>query len=277
MKKILAILICVCLLCVSSFSCFAAIDLAQAKAEAEVSEVEGETSVFDKAMDVISVIQFEGAVTNEEILEGADNLYNDTFIDKDVYDEIYRIVESGMLDADPEIDPGENEDIFNEITEILNDDTLSLTEKISKIANILKGLPAEEIESILNDLNAAGILDDETYTAISNAINGDNSILGGNDTEDGSPISGIKDLLSGILGMLGIGGGSDDNNNNNSGNNASKPDATSTDSTKNPDSSKFEGEGTKTGDYALVSVAGVALAAGAALILTKVKKNENDD
>ena len=262
MKKVLTVLVAVFLVAASCLSVFAA-------------PSSDEFTVYDEAMDVISSIDSMGATTDEEILEAADELYNDAIIDEDVYAEIYRIVENGLLHENEEISStvSSEEALFNEISAILNDDSLEVTEKVSKVAEILKALPAEEVETVLNELNAAGIIDDEMYSMISDAINGNNSILGGIDTEDGTPISGISDFISGILGALGIGGGSDTPSDD-----TSKPanDKTSTDATTNPDSGKFEGAGAKTGDYAVVSVAGVALAAGIALVLTRVKKDKED-
>lgn len=263
MKKVLTVLVSVCLIAASCLSAFAA-------------PSSDEYTVYDEAMDVISSIDYMGAATDEEILEAADELYNDAHIDEDVYAEIYRIVESGLLHADEETSSSvssEEEELFNEISAILNDDSLEITEKVAKVAELLKDLPAEQVETVLNELNAAGIIDDEMYSMISDAINGNNSILGGIDTEDGTPISGISDFISNILGMLGIGGGSDTPSDD-----PSKPanDKTATDATTNPDSGKFEGAGAQTGDYAVVSVAGVALAAGIALVLTKVKKDKED-
>lgn len=259
MKKLLAILVSICLVAVSGLSVFAL-------------PSPDEYTIFDQANDIIDFIILDGAKSDDEILDAADNLYNDTYIDQDVYNEIYRIIENGLREEDVTDGPSENEDIIAEITDIINDDSLDIGAKVSKIVEILRALPGEQIQSVLDDLLAADVIDDATYTAISDALNGSSSILGGIDTGDGSPISGIGDFLSGILGMLGIGGGDSPNENN--GGTPSNP-TTPTDS--NPNSSDFEGGNSKTGDYAVASVAGVAVVAGLALVLTHAKKDENND
>lgn len=277
MKKILTVLVAVCLVATSCVSAFAA-DSDWAKkipsfknaeestvVEDSATDVAEEPTLFDEAVSVIQSIQFAGAKTDDEILEAADELYNNTTIDKDVYDEIYRIIENGLYDTGN----GSNasEDVLAEVESIFADDSLSIVEKITKVADILKKIPAEEAETILNQLKDSGVIDEDTYNKISDAINGNNSILGGNDTENGSPISGITDFISGLLGSLGIGGSGDGD--------ADAPDKGNS-SSSNSNSSDFEG-GNATGDRLPFAVAGVAVVAGLALVLTKVKKNKDNN
>lgn len=270
MKKMLTILVAVCLVATSCVSAFAAnddwsADIPSFADDIKTAAPDEEPTLFDEAVAVIESIQFAGAKTDSEILQMADELYNDTTIDKDVYDEIYRIVENGLYDTGN----GSNapESAFDAIKDIFEDDSLSTLEKISKAAAILTKLPAEEAQTILGKLKDAEIIDEETYNKISDAINGDNSILGGNDNETGSPISGIKDFISGILGALGIGGSGDGNDDPSNGGNTTKP---------NNNSSDFEGD-KATGDRLPIAVAGVAVTAGLALVLTKVKRNKNNN
>ena len=289
MKKILAIMIALCLVSASCVSAFAA----NGKSDFGIPSFDDvvvddtddaeEYTLFDEAMEIIDLIRdVDGAVTDEEILDIADHYYNDTYIEKDVYDEIYRIVENGLHNSnEPSTDAADNiDDIINKITDIINDDSLSIGDKVSKIVDILKVLPEETIERVLNELKAAGVINDDIYSMISDALNGNGSILPGGDTD--SPLSGIQGLLSGILGMLGLGGDSDngsDTPNNTPDNSNSGSDSSSDSSSDNvsADAGNFEGSNAKTGDYAIASVAGIALAAGVALVLTKIKKNDNND
>ena len=275
MKKFLAVLIAVCLISVNCFAAFAAdasdygIPSFESKAAAGDDSTTGEEpTVYEEAMGWIENIRNEGAVTDEEILEAADNYYNDTTISEEVYAEIYRIVENGLHRTDEPTTDASTEDIIAEITAIINDDTLAIGDKVTKIVDLLRARPAEEVENILNELNASGIIDDNTYAMISDAING-----GGSEDNGDSPVSGIQDFISGILDMLGIGGGGDDTDPANPSGGSTNNNSSSTSS----DSGNFEGDNAKTGDYAIASVAGIAVVAGLALVLTKIKKNDKND
>ncbi len=284
MKKILAILVAVCLMSVSCISAFAANDFdfgipsfgSDAETTEEATTSDRELTLFEQAMNLIENIEADGAVTDEEILAAADEMYNDTTISKEVYDEVYRIIENGLHSHGESSTAEQNESIINEITAIVNDDSLSIGDKVTKIVDLLRGLPSDRIETILNDLRAAGVIDDNVYNMISDMLNGDNT-----DVTNPSPVSGIQDFISNILEMLGIGGGDDevvtdvtpDDADTNNGSDSSD----SSNSSSSADSGNFEGSNAKTGDYAIASVAGIAAVAGLALVLTKIKKNDNND
>ena len=146
---------------------------------------------------------------------------------------------------------------------IMNDSSLSATEKITKMYDLIKDLPAEEVQKILDTAKDKGIIDEETYNKLSDLFNGNGKVEIPEISGDG-----IKDLVSKVLGKLGIGGGNggnDDNSNGGSGSGSSGSGSNKTD---------FEGGNAKTGDYTIASVAGIAAIAGVALVLTKKK---NDD
>ena len=146
---------------------------------------------------------------------------------------------------------------------IMEDSSLSATEKITKMYELIKDLPAEEVQKILDAAKEKGIIDEETYNKLSDLFNGNGKIEIPDISGDG-----IKDLVTKILDKLGIGGGNGGNggdNSNGSGSGSSGSGSNKTD---------FEGGKAKTGDYTIASVAGIAAIAGAALVLTKKK---NDD
>ena len=175
-------------------------------------------------------------------------------------------------------------DIINDIRNILVDDSLSTTDKVSQVAGKLVGLPIDQVKNILDTLHAQGTIDDNMYSQISDALNNlsidniSNLIPGGGEGGEGG---GIGDLLSGltggsgggildtILGLFGLGGGGDEGGSSNGGSSNSGSSSSNTGS-----STSFQGGTAKTGDYAVASVAAVAALAGVAFVLTR-KKNED--
>ncbi|MBE6827975.1 MAG: LPXTG cell wall anchor domain-containing protein [Ruminococcaceae bacterium] len=289
MKKALTVLISICLvfaLCVSSF----AIDLGPtsdtvSKVTSAVSGITDSSSEEDvkKAADsVLDILKKAGVKTKEDAADAAEQLYNDVVIEKNVYDALKKAIDTD--ESFGEATKAES-DIINEITSIINDDSIGTTDKVTKIASKLAGLPAEEIQKILDTLHDNGTLDDDMYSKISDAINnisidkisdiipgggaggGIVDLLGGIGGGD-SPISGI---LSTVMGLLGLGGGDEGGEKkSNSGSSSGSGSSSSGGSS----SSSFQGKTAKTGDYTVASVAGLALLAGAAFVLTRKKREE---
>lgn len=86
----------------------------------------------------------------------------------------------------------------------------------------------------------------------------------------GDSISQIGGAISDLLGGLGIGGGSG------SGNGGSSSSTTKPSTTKSSSSKPSTASIPKTGDVAIYAVAGVAVAAGLALVLTKKSKDSDE-
>lgn len=270
MKKFLSVLLSVCLvftLCISSFAADIRIPSSVTdKIQTAVDSLNPSSTkeeVTAVAQEIIAAIQETGASTKTEIIQVADQLYEDGVITEDLYNEIYMIVQSDSFD------PADNQtsNIMDQITAIIEDSSKTTEEKIAAIAPILLSLPASEAQSIIDKLYEQGVLDDEMYNKISDVLNseitlpsiggGDVPSIGGEDNGDGSGLQGIIDTVMGLLGLGGGDNGGDD---------------TSTTNSSNSSNSSFEGGTAKTGDYAIPAVAAVALAAGIALVLTKKKK-----
>lgn len=268
MKKFATVLLSICLvfsMCVASFA--AVPDLTYtSKATIAIREVVRDLGANPSDADreaaakaIITILEENGAETKGDLRTSADTLLSKGIIDKPLYTAINTII-----DKTEAAEEDKAQAILDEMKKIMNDSSLSATEKITKMYELIKDLPAEEVQKILDAAKEKGIIDEETYNKLSDLFNGNGKIEIPDISGDG-----IKDLVTKILGKLGIGGGNGDNggdkNNGSSGSGSSGSGSNKTD---------FEGGNAKTGDYTIASVAGIATIAGAALVLTKKK---NDD
>ncbi len=268
MKKFATVLLSICLvfsMCVASFA--AVPDLTYtSKATIAIREVVRDLGANPSDADreaaakaIITILEENGAETKGDLRTSADTLLSKGIIDKPLYTAINTII-----DKTEAAEEDKAQAILDEMKKIMNDSSLSATEKITKMYELIKDLPAEEVQKILDAAKEKGIIDEETYNKLSDLFNGNGKIEIPDISGDG-----IKDLVTKILGKLGIGGGNGDNggdkNNGGSGSGSSGSGSNKTD---------FEGGNAKTGDYTIASVVGIAAIAGAALVLTKKK---NDD
>lgn len=265
MKKFATVLLSICLvfsMCVASFA--AVPDLTYtSKATIAIREVVRDLGANPSDADreaaakaIITILEENGAETKGDLRTSADTLLEKGIIDKPLYTAINTII-----DKAESAEEDKAQAILDQMKAIMNDSSLSATEKITKMYELIKDLPAEEVQKILDDAKDKGIIDEETYNKLSDLFNGNGKVEIPEISGDG-----IKDLVSKVLGKLGIGGGNgDDNSNGGSGSGSSGSGSNKTD---------FEGGNAKTGDYTIASVAGIAAIAGAALVLTKKK---NDD
>lgn len=268
MKKFATVLLSICLvfsMCVASFA--AVPDLTYtSKATIAIREVVRDLGANPSDADreaaakaIITILEENGAETKGDLRTSADTLLSKGIIDKPLYTAINTII-----DKTEAAEEDKAQAILDEMKKIMNDSSLSATEKITKMYELIKDLPAEEVQKILDAAKEKGIIDEETYNKLSDLFNGNGKIEIPDISGDG-----IKDLVTKILGKLGIGGGNGDNggdkNNGGSGSGSSGSGSNKTD---------FEGGNAKTGDYTIASVAGIAAIAGAALVLTNKK---NDD
>ena len=261
MKKFATVLLSICLvfsMCVASFA--AVPDLTYtSKATIAIREVVRDLGANPSDADreaaakaIITILEENGAETKGDLRTSADTLLSKGIIDKPLYTAINTII-----DKTEAAEEDKAQAILDEMKKIMNDSSLSATEKITKMYELIKDLPAEEVQKILDAAKEKGIIDEETYNKLSDLFNGNGKIEIPDISGDG-----IKDLVSKVLDKLGIGG---DKNNGGSGSGSSGSGSNKTD---------FEGGNAKTGDYTIASVAGIAAIAGAALVLTKKK---NDD
>ncbi len=268
MKKFATVLLSICLvfsMCVASFA--AVPDLTYtSKATIAIREVvrdlganpsDADREVAAKA--IITILEENGAETKGDLRTSADTLLEKGIIDKPLYTAINTII-----DKTEAAEEDKAQAILDEMKKIMNDSSLSATEKITKMYELIKDLPAEEVQKILDAAKEKGIIDEETYNKLSDLFNGNGKIEIPDISGDG-----IKDLVSKVLGKLGIGG-----DKNNGGNGGDKNNGGSGSSGSGSNKTDFEGGNAKTGDYTIASVAGIAAIAGAALVLTKEK---NDD
>lgn len=265
MKKFATVLLSICLvfsMCVASFA--AVPDLTYtSKATIAIREVVRDLGANPSDADreaaakaIITILEENGAETKGDLRTSADTLLEKGIIDKPLYTAINTII-----DKTEAAEQDKAQAILDQMKAIMEDSSLSATEKITKMYELIKDLPAEEVQKILDAAKEKGIIDEETYNKLSDLFNGNGKIEIPEISGDG-----IKDLVTKILGKLGIGGGNGgDNNNGGSGSGSSGSGSNKTD---------FEGGNAKTGDYTIASVAGIAAIAGAALVLTKKK---NDD
>lgn len=269
MKKFATVLLSICLIlsmCVASFA--AVPDLTfTSSTTASIREVvkdlganPSDTARETVAKEIISILEENGADTTDDLRSSAKILRTNGIIDDDLYNTMISIIDKKESEKQDE-----TQEILDQMKSIIEDSSLSTTEKAQKIYALIKDLPAEEAQKILDAAKDAGIIDEETYNKISDLFNGNGDITLPDINNAGS---GIKDLVSKILDKIGIGGGdSDDSENSNSG-------SSSGSSSSSSNKTDFEGATAKTGDYAAASVVGVAAVAGAVLVLTR-KKNED--
>lgn len=268
MKKFATVLLSICLvfsMCVASFA--AVPDLTYtSKATTAIREVVRDLGANPSDADreaaakaIITILEENGAETKGDLRTSADTLLSKGIIDKPLYTAINTII-----DKTEAAEQDKAQAILDQMKAIMEDSSLSATEKITKMYELIKDLPAEEVQKILDAAKEKGIIDEETYNKLSDLFNGNGKIEIPDISGDG-----IKDLVSKVLGKLGIGGGNGgnggDNSNGGSGSGSSGSGSNKTD---------FEGGKAKTGDYTIASVAGIAAIAGVALVLTKKK---NDD
>lgn len=270
MKKFATVLLSICLvfsMCVASFA--AVPDLTYtSKATTAIREVVRDLGANPSDADreaaakaIITILEENGAETKGDLRTSADTLLSKGIIDKPLYTAINTII-----DKTEAAEQDKAQAILDQMKAIMEDSSLSATEKITKMYELIKDLPAEEVQKILDAAKEKGIIDEETYNKLSDLFNGNGKIEIPDISGDG-----IKDLVTKILDKLGIGGGNGGNggnggdNSNGSGSGSSGSGSNKTD---------FEGGKAKTGDYTIASVAGIAAIAGAALVLTKKK---NDD
>lgn len=267
MKKFATVLLSICLvfsMCVASFA--AVPDLTYtSKATTAIREVVRDLGANPSDADreaaakaIITILEENGAETKGDLRTSADTLLSKGIIDKPLHTAINTII-----DKTEAAEEDKAQAILDQMKAIMEDSSLSATEKITKMYELIKDLPAEEVQKILDAAKEKGIIDEETYNKLSDLFNGNGKIEIPDISGDG-----IKDLVTKILDKLGIGGGNGGNggdNSNGSGSGSSGSGSNKTD---------FEGGKAKTGDYTIASVAGIAAIAGAALVLTKKK---NDD
>lgn len=263
MKKFATVLLSICLvfsMCVASFA--AVPDLTYtSKATTAIREVVRDLGANPSDADreaaakaIITILKENGAETKGDLRTSADTLLSKGIIDKPLHTAINTII-----DKTEAAEQDKAQAILEQMKAIMNDSSLSATEKITKMYELIKDLPAEEVQKILDAAKEKGIIDEETYNKLSDLFNGNGKIEIPEISGDG-----IKDLVTKVLDKLGIGGGNGGNGGGNS-NGGSGSGSNKTD---------FEGGKAKTGDYTIASVAGIAAIAGAALVLTKKK---NDD
>ena len=129
------------------------------------------------------------------------------------------------------------------------DEIVSAEELIQKLKDA--GIPASAMQTIVDALHSAGAIDDDMYNEATNLINANEPTSeSSNEGGIGGFLSGIVDTISGLFG-----GGTGDAG------------------TGSGSSDEFGGS-QATGDTALISVVAVAAVAGAALLLTKKKKED---
>lgn len=129
------------------------------------------------------------------------------------------------------------------------DELVSAEELIQKLKDA--GIPASAMQTVVDALHSAGAIDDDMYNEATNLINANEPTSeSSNEGGIGGFLSGIVDTISGLFG-----GGTGDAG------------------TGSGSSDEFGGS-QATGDTALISVVAVAAVAGAALLLTKKKKED---
>lgn len=147
-------------------------------------------------------------------------------------------------------------DGFPELPDINFDEIVSAEELIQKLKDA--GIPASAMQTVVDALHRAGVIDDDMYNDATNLINANEPTSeSSNEGGIGGFLGGIFDKVSGLFGGL-FGGGDD----------------TTGDSGSNSGSSDEFGASDATGDTALISVVAVAAVAGAALLLTKKKEDK---
>lgn len=129
------------------------------------------------------------------------------------------------------------------------DELVSASDLIQRLKDA--GIPASAMQTVVDALHSAGAIDDDMYNEATNLINANEPTSeSSNEGGIGGFLSGIVDTISGLFG-----GGTGDAG------------------TGDGSSDEFGGS-QATGDTALISVVAVAAVAGAALLLTKKKKED---
>lgn len=129
------------------------------------------------------------------------------------------------------------------------DELVSASDLIQRLKDA--GIPASALQTVVDALHSAGAIDDTMYNEATNLINANEPTSeSSNEGGIGGFLSGIVDTISGLFG-----GGTGDAG------------------TGSGSSDEFGGS-QATGDTALISVVAVAAVAGAALLLTKKKKED---
>lgn len=129
------------------------------------------------------------------------------------------------------------------------DEIVSASDLIQKLKDA--GIPASALQTVVDALHSAGVIDDTMYNDATNLINANEPTSeSSNEGGIGGFLSGIVDTISGLFG-----GGTGDAG------------------TGDGSSDEFGGS-QATGDTALISVVAVAAVAGAALLLTKKKEDK---
>ena len=269
MKKFATVLLTICLvlsMCVASFAAVPDLTFTSpvtASVREVVKDLGANPSDAEReavAKEIISILEENGATTKGDLRNSADILRTNGIIDEALYNTMIAIIDKAEADEKDELQA-----TLDQIKAIVDDSSLSAADKAAKIYDLVKDLPAEEAQKVLDAAKEAGIIDEDTYNKISDLFNG-NGNINLPDIDISNAGSGIKDLVSKILGVIGIGGGDDDNGgNSNNGSNSGSNSSNRTD---------FEGGNAKTGDYAVASVAGVAAVAGAVLVLTRKKHDD---
>lgn len=135
------------------------------------------------------------------------------------------------------------------VPDINFDDLVSASDLIQRLKDA--GIPASAMQTVVDALHKAGVIDDDMYNEATNLINANEPTSeASNEGGIGGFLSGIVDTISGLFG-----GGTGDAG------------------TGSGSSDEFGGS-QATGDTALISVVAVAAVAGAALLLTKKKKED---
>ncbi len=290
MKKIISVLTAICLVMAFCLPTFAeAVQLSSsdpvldevAAIVAKIDTTDEEDKKFtseDAVAEILEKIKELGVENTEEAIDAADQLYNYGAIDTPEYVALKEAIKN-----EPELDKeAAKNSIIDQVREIMDDESLDVAGKAAAIGKLLIGLPAEQIQDILDTLLDSGVIDNDMYNRVSDIINNANiDDIGNIFNNGGDALSGLTGLISNLLGMLGLGGGDDNggsdnggsSNNNNSSN--SGPSNSSNNSSSNSSSSN-QVPNTKTGDYALISVAGVAAVACAAFVLTRKKHSDED-
>jgi len=239
-----------------------------------VGEDDKEFTSDDAVAEILEKVKDLGVENTEEAIDAADQLYNFGAIDHPEYDKLKEAIKSDSeLDKD-----AAKKDIIEQVREIMEDDSLDVAGKAAAIGKLLIGLPVEQIQDILDTLLDQGIIDNDMYNRISDVINNANiDDIGNIFNNGGDALSGLTGLISNLLSMLGLGGGDDDNSGSNSNNGSSNnSNNSSSNNSSSNNSSSNQVPATKTGDYALVSVAGVAAVAGIAFLLTRKKHSDGE-